>query len=126
MRKLHVIALLAGLFSGVPATGQFDLVALADAEGDGLVSKDEFTAYYALIWSFFVGGKSTVDVEHAQPLVRATILGVLPEAKGTVTRDQMLDAVPTRYGDADTNKDGIVTLDEMREWRTTAMTAPPG
>ena len=124
MGKLRVIVMLAGILSGAPAIAQFDLVVLADAEGDGSISKDEFTAFYALTWLLLTGGKSVVDVEHAQAPVRAVILGVLPDAAGMITRDQMLDAVPARYAAADTDKDGIVTIEEMRAWTVNAMTAP--
>jgi hypothetical protein len=124
MRKLCLIAVLVGVLSSATFAAEFDPVVLADAEGDGLISKDEFTAYYALMWSFFAAGKSAVDVKQAHPVVRAMILGVIPKAEGTIARDEMLDAVPARYADADKNKDGVVTLDEMKGWSATAMTAP--
>lgn len=125
MRLLLLTVVLAGLLSGTRAAAQFDFVALADAEGDGVISRDEFTAYYALVWLVFAEGKSKVDVEHAPPFLRAMILSVLPKSKGVVGRDQMLDAVPKRYPDADKNKDSIVTLAELREWQATAIGAPP-
>lgn len=123
MRPLVSIAVLAGLLNGAPAAAQFDLVALADAEGDGLISKDEFTGFYAMTWLLYTDGKSEVDVAQAPPLVRAMILGVLPEAKGTIDRDRMLDAVPAHYSKADKDQDGVVTLAEMREWEAVAMKA---
>lgn len=124
MRRAHVIAILAGLLSVAPAFAQFDPVVLADAEGDGVVSQDEFTAYYALIWLLLTEGKPAVDVERSQPNLRAMILSVLPDARGTISRDEMLEAVPARYVDADKNDDGVVTLEEMKDWSANAMRAP--
>lgn len=129
MRPLFKIAAFAGLLVAAPATAQVtdlpDVVGLADADGDGTVSEDEFTAYYALMWDLLTGGKAKVDLEQANPVLRAIIRGVLPAAKAVIGRDQMLDVVPSYYRIADTDHDGSITMAEMRAWKASAMT-PPG
>lgn len=130
MRPLFPIVAAALLLTGAPSAAQLedaapDFVMLADAEGDGLVSQDEFIAYYALFWELFAAGKSEVDVDQAAPLLRAAILGVLPRTSGRVGRDRLLDAVSAHYRHADKDEDGIVTMAEMRAWKAIAMTPSP-
>lgn len=131
-RPFRVFAASAMLAWAIPAAAQavqFDPTALADAEGDGLVSQDEFVAFYSIYWSLFNAGKPEVEVAKANPVIRATILGVMPDAPATVHRDDVLDAAAVRYRDADRDGDGSVTLAEMKAWRAAAMSpgseAPP-
>lgn len=123
MRPVAMIAALACFLSG-PALAQPDLRGLADADGDGMVSEDEFTAYYDLVWTFLAADKPTVDLKQAHPLLRTMILIVLPKADGLVDREDMRDAAPTRALDADADKDGVLTLAELKAWKAIAPPAP--
>jgi hypothetical protein len=129
MRRPSRIVALALLASSAPALAQLgdgapDFVVLADAEGDGYVSQDEFTAYYALIWEILAPGEFAIDPDDANPLLRAAVVGVLPNAKGLVGRDQFLDAATRKYRDADKDQNGVVSMAEMRAWKAAAMTPP--
>jgi hypothetical protein len=119
-----MIAVLAALLGPAPALAQFDVSSVADADGDGFIGRDEFTAFYALEWLVLAVGKTTVDVKQANPALRAVILSVLPTADGAVERDQLLDAAPNLYAEADKNRDGVVSSAEMKAWIATEM-APP-
>jgi hypothetical protein len=120
------VAAMIGLLNSTSAPAQVnslpDFIGLADAEGDGIVGEDEFTAYYALLWDILAAGEPKVIVAQANPILRAAILGVLPDPSPTLRRDELLDAASAHYRDADTDGNGVVTMTEMRVWQVTAMT----
>lgn len=109
-------AALSAPTSAQAANPALALVGPADAEGDGMVSQDEFTAFYSVMWDLLGGGKEEIDVGRTNPIVRAMILGVIPKATAQVSRDALLDAAPTRYRAADADGNGVVSLAEMRAW----------
>lgn len=130
MRPLPTVGLFAAALSTQPVAAQLgdavpDFVMLADAEGDGVVSQDEFVAYYALIWELAAPGKPRVDLAAAHPLLRGAIDGIVERKPSAIGRDEYLDAAAAHHREADGDGDGQVSMAEMRAWKNTAMALPP-
>ena len=118
MRSVAIAALMAVTFAGGAARAQapelqVDLMQLADADGDGKVTLEEYQKFSESGWEYISGGADKVKVANLEQSAQMAFVGIMPDKDGYVTRKMYLDAVPARFKMLDTNKDGWLSADEI-------------
>jgi hypothetical protein len=108
----------AALSVGVGANAQapelqqqqaMDLMPLADTNGDGKVTLEEYQAFTEQGWGFVSQGADKVKVADGQ----LAFFGIQPDAQGYVTHKMYLDAAPARFKMFDADKNGTLNADEI-------------
>lgn len=101
-----------------PAAGQaaqeaLDLMPIADSNGDGKVTADEYEAFSEQGWEFVSQGQDQVRWTELDDMERVSFLGIVPNAEGAITRQMYVDAIPGRFTMFDRNRDGTLSSDEI-------------
>lgn len=120
MRLVIKGAALAALFIGISAHAQapelqqqIDLMQLADANGDGKVTLEEYQVFTKQGWGFVSQGEDKVKVADLDDQAKLAFFGIQPDAQGYVTHKMYLDAAPMRFKLFDTDKNGTLNADEI-------------
>ena len=105
----------SGTLAPAPAAAQpaIDLMPLADANRDGKVSADEYDAFSRQGWPFASKGKDAVRWAELDAMARVSMLGIVPDAEGKITRQMYIDAIPGRFKMFDKDGDGALSADEI-------------
>lgn len=115
MRPAVVIAALAAAtsFYGVSLAQDIDLMQFADADKDGKVTLQEYTAFSDQGWGFFSQGADKIKLADLDPQMKPFFAAYTPDADGNITKDAYMAKVPGRFKAADTNGDGVLSADEL-------------
>jgi Ca2+-binding EF-hand superfamily protein len=92
---------------------QIDLMQLADANGDGKVTLEEYQAFTEQGWDFVSQGADKVKISDLDDQAKLVFFGIQPDAQGYVTHKMYLDAAPARFKLFDTDKNGSLNADEI-------------
>ena len=92
---------------------QIDLMQLADANGDGKVTLEEYQAFTEQGWSYVSQGQDKVKLSDLDDQAKLAFFGIQPDAQGFVTHKMYLDAAPVRFKLFDTDKNGSLNADEI-------------
>ena len=112
------IAMAAGLVAAVVSLGlaqaqDFDLMQYADADHDGKVTMEEFTAFTAQGWDFIAMGAAKVKLSEVDPMFKGAFNGAKADADGFVSKEAYMAAAPARFKAADKNGDGVLNAAEL-------------
>ncbi len=120
MRLIITAAAVAAAFIGIPAAAQapelqqqIDLMPLADANGDGKVTLEEYEAFAEQGWGLASQGMDKVKISDLDDQAKLGFVGIQPDAQGYVTHKMYVDAAPTRFKLFDTDKNGSLNADEI-------------
>lgn len=106
--------ILALVVFAAPALAQgFDAMAMADADHDGRVTREEYAAFRETGWGFFSQGADAVTVAELPEMAKGAFRGIAPDAKGQVTHEAYTAAAPSLFKAADANKDGALDAAEL-------------
>lgn len=112
-----VIIALAGTMASAQAPEfqqqPMDLMQLADANGDGKVTLEEYKAFTEQGWGFVSQGADKVKVADLDDQAKLAFFGLQPDAQGYVTHTMYTDAAPARFKLFDTDKNGSLNADEI-------------
>lgn len=108
-------------FAGTMASAQapefqqqpMDLMQLADTDGDGKVTLEEYQAFTEQGWGFISQGADKVKVADLDDQAKLAFFGIQPDAQGYVTHKMYTDAAPARFKLFDTDKNGSLNVDEI-------------
>jgi hypothetical protein len=92
---------------------QIDLMQLADTNGDGKVTLEEYQAFTEQGWGFVSQGADKVKISDLDDQAKLAFFGIQPDAQGYVTHKTYLDAAPARFKLLDTDKSGSLNADEI-------------
>jgi hypothetical protein len=92
---------------------QIDLMPLADANGDGKVTLEEYEAFTEQGWGLASQGMDKVKISDLDDQAKLAFVGIQPDAQGYVTHKMYVDAAPTRFTLSDTDKNGSLNADEI-------------
>ena len=90
-----------------------DLMAMADSNGNGSVSADEYDVFSRQGWMFVSQGKDAVVFANLDEMGKLGVLGIAPNAEGLITRQMYYEAIPARFQMLDRNGDGKLNSDEL-------------
>jgi len=90
-----------------------DLMAIADTNGNGSVSADEYDVFSRQGWMFVSQGKDAVRFADLDEVGKLGVLGIVPNAEGFITRQMYHDAIPARFQMLDRNGDNKLSSDEL-------------
>jgi len=90
-----------------------DLMAIADSNGDGTVSADEYDVFSRQGWMFVSQGKDAVKFAELDDVGKLGVLGIAPNSEGLITRQMYHDAIPARLKMLDRNGDNALSSDEL-------------
>ncbi|HEY1125972.1 MAG TPA: hypothetical protein VGE65_10080 [Sphingobium sp.] len=90
-----------------------DLMPLADANGDGKVTLEEYQAFTEQGWGFVSQGADKVKVADLDDQAKLAFFGIQPDAQGYVTHKMYSDAAPERFKLFDADKNGSLNADEL-------------
>jgi hypothetical protein len=90
-----------------------DMMPFADANRDGRVTAEEYSAFSQQGWMFVSQGKDAVKVAELDEMGQIAVLGIAPDAEGMITRQMYLDAVPIRFRMFDRDGDNVLSADEL-------------
>lgn len=93
---------------------QFDLSVLADANGDGRITFDEFEAFRAQMWGILAPGADRIEPAKIPGSLKQLLAGI-PSAAGFIERETFLDASPKAFASIDTERRGYLTVQQLRE-----------
>ena len=103
--------------AGIPApgmaVGSMDLMPIADTDGNGTVSPDEYRVFSEQGWGFVSQGKERVVFAELDPLSQMAFFGIAPNGEGIITRQMYIDAIPNRFVMFDQNGDGGLSEAEI-------------
>ncbi len=114
------IAATAG-FLGAAQAQDIDLMQYADANMDGKVTIEEYTAFSDQGWGFFSQGADKVKAATLEEPAKSAFSGITPDANGDVTKEAYMAGVPARFKAADKNGDGTLNAAELN-----STMKPPG
>src|SRR5689334_20227946 len=92
-------------FAGTMASAQapefqqqpMDLMQLADTDGDGKVTLEEYQAFTEQGWGFISQGADKVKVADLDDQAKLAFFGIQPDAQGYITHKMYTDAAPVRF-----------------------------
>jgi hypothetical protein len=120
MRRLMGIMVATGVMIGAAGAAcaqdqppAMDLMAIADANKDGKVSPEEYTAFSEQGWGFVSEGKDKVKLSELNDMSKLAFFGITPNADGDITKQMYLAAIPARFKMFDANHDGSLSSDEL-------------
>jgi hypothetical protein len=120
MRSIITAVAWAAALIGIPAMAQapelqqqIDLMQLADTNGDGKVTLEEYQAFTEQGWGFVSQGADKVKIADLDDQAKLAFFGIQPDAQGYVTQKMYLDAAPARFKLFDTDKNGSLNADEI-------------
>ena len=90
-----------------------DLMPLADANGDGKVSLEEYQAFAAQGWDLVSQGAEKVKLTDLDPPTQRAFSGITVGADGYVTRKMYADTAAVRFKLLDTDRNGSLSADEI-------------
>lgn len=101
--------------TAAPAIAQqpMDLMPIADVNGDGKVTADEYKVFSEQGWSVVSQGKDKVKLSDLDQMAQMAFLRITPNAEGFITRQMYIDAIPARFQMFDQNGDGTLNSDEL-------------
>jgi len=103
--------------AGIPApgmaVGSMDVMPIADTDGDGTVSRQEYQVFSAQGWGFVSQGKDSVHFAQLDVMSQTAFFGIAPNADGIITRQMYIDAIPNRFVMFDQNGDGGLSAAEI-------------
>lgn len=97
----------------LPGPQAIDLMPIADSNGDGRVTADEYQAFSRQGWEVVAEGKDQVRWAELDQMEQVTFLGIAPNAQGAITRTMYIDAIPNRFAMFDRDRDGALSSDEI-------------
>jgi DNA-binding CsgD family transcriptional regulator len=110
LRNESAAPVMAATLPGPPA---IDLMPIADSNGDGRVTADEYQAFSRQGWEVVSEGKDQVQWAELDQMEQVTFLGIAPNAQGAITRTMYIDAIPNRFAMFDRDGDGALSSDEI-------------
>lgn len=121
MRFIRFLWLGAGIVAAAAASAQapefqqqpMDLMSLADTNGDGKVTLEEYQAFTEQGWSVVSQGADKVKVADLDDQAKLAFFGIQPDAQGDVTHKMYTDAAPARFKLFDADKNGSLSADEL-------------
>ena len=114
------IAATAG-FLGSAQAQDIDLMQYADANMDGKVTMEEYTAFSDQSWGFLSQGADKLKAATLEEPAKSVFASVPPDANGDITKEGYMASVPARFKAADKNGDGSLNAAELN-----ATMKPPG
>ena len=121
MRSLAITGAILFALAGAVASAQapefqqqpMDLMSLADTNGDGKVTLEEYQAFTEQGWGFVSQGADKVKVADLDDQAKLAFFGIQPDAQGYVTHKIYTDAAPARFKLFDADKNGSLNADEL-------------
>jgi len=114
MRQIALALTFTAAVIGSAAMAQdFDLMAIADANSDGKVTIEEYTAFSEAGWGFVSQGQTKVKVAELDPQAQLAFFAIQPDAEGYVSKEMYLAAVPARFKLFDADGNGSLDADEL-------------
>lgn len=92
---------------------EIDVMPIADANDDGVVTLAEYRVFSEEGWERVSRGKDEVKLTDLDQMGRLGVLGIMPNAKGTITRNMYFGAIPARFAMLDLDGDGVLDSDEI-------------
>lgn len=90
-----------------------DVMPIADTNGDGKVTAEEYQFFSEQGWGVVSQGKEQVKLLELDEMSQMAFFGILPNADGAITRQMFVDAIPARFKLFDHNGDGTLSPDEI-------------
>ncbi len=90
-----------------------NLMPFADTDQDGKVTIEEYKAFSEQGWGVVAQNKDEVNFAALDQMSQIAFVGVMPNAKGIITRQMYIDAIPARFKMLDRNGDGALNSDEL-------------
>lgn len=90
-----------------------DVMPIADANGDGKVTAEEYQFFSEQGWGVVSQGKEQVKLQELDEMSQMAFFGILPNADGVITRQMFVDAIPARFKLFDHNGNGTLSPDEI-------------
>jgi Ca2+-binding EF-hand superfamily protein len=109
---LIALTMLTG-FSAQAGAQDMDLMQFADADHDGKVTSEEYTAFREQGWGFFTQGADKVKPADLDPMAQGAFKGVAADADGYVTKAAYMAVTPAFFKAADKNGDGVLSSEEL-------------
>jgi len=95
------------------ALGSMDLMPIADTNGDGQVTPEEYRVFSEQGWGFVSQGKDSVNFAQLDLLSQMAFFGIAPNAEGLITRQMYIEAIPNRFTMFDQNGDSTLSAAEI-------------
>jgi hypothetical protein len=100
-----------------PALGShrqyFWRVRVWDADGSPSAWSEASQAFLATQWSFLAGKEDRIRLGDAPGPLRVQLVGITPDGNGFITRDDFIDAAPSKYKAADKDHNGVLSKEEF-------------
>jgi len=90
-----------------------DVMSIADGNGDGVVTLEEYRTFSEQGWSIVAQGKDKVRLAELDQMAQLAFVGLVPDADGVITRQMYIKAIPGRFTMFDHNGDGLLDADEI-------------
>ena len=98
---------------GTIAFTTLDLMPIADTDGDGKVTFEEYRIFSEQGWGFATQGRDEVRLGELDRISQTAFVGITPAPGGVITRQMYIDAIPDRFRMLDRNGDGALSADEL-------------
>lgn len=115
IRKTMMMIVMAAAAGASNVQAQdFDPMPMADTDGNGNVTMEEYATFRETGWGFFAQGSASVKVIDLPPAAAGAFRGMTPDTSGVVTHAAYTQAGAARFQDADKNGDGVLDAAELR------------
>jgi hypothetical protein len=121
MRIASALIISALLYAPAAQAQGFDIMQMADANGDGKLTPEEFAEFREHGWGFFADGAEKIKPADANPMAQRALSAVPLDAQGYVTHEAYTKIGPDLFKKADTDGNGSLSAEELQA----AMGRPP-